>query len=70
MLARERFRSPPTRQPRSCLVAGGQKIAMFIGISNTSPFTLISQPNIKSRSRSEGKRLGTARFGGSSTCPL
>jgi NitT/TauT family transport system substrate-binding protein len=48
------------------LVAGGEKIAMFIGISNTSPFTLISQPNIKSAADLKGKRLGTARFGGSS----
>ena len=48
------------------LVAGGEKIAMFIGISNTSPFTLISQPNIKAAADLRGKRLGTARFGGSS----
>ena len=48
------------------LVAAGQKIAMFIGISNTSPFTLISQPNIKTAADLKGKRLGTARFGGSS----
>jgi NitT/TauT family transport system substrate-binding protein len=48
------------------LVAGGEKIAMFIGISNTSPFTLISQPSIKAAGDLKGKRLGTARFGGSS----
>ena len=48
------------------LVAGGEKIAMFIGISNTSPFTLISQPSIKVAADLKGKRLGTARFGGSS----
>lgn len=48
------------------LVAGGEKIAMFIGISNTSPFTLISQPSIKAAADLKGKRLGTARFGGSS----
>ena len=48
------------------LVAGGEKIAMFLGISNTSPFTLISQPNIKAAADLKGKRLGTARFGGSS----
>jgi ABC-type nitrate/sulfonate/bicarbonate transport system substrate-binding protein len=48
------------------LVAGGEKIAMFIGISNTSPFTLISQPSIKAAADLRGKRLGTARFGGSS----
>jgi NitT/TauT family transport system substrate-binding protein len=48
------------------LVAGGEKIAMFIGISNTSPFTLVSQPSIKAAADLRGKRLGTARFGGSS----
>jgi NitT/TauT family transport system substrate-binding protein len=48
------------------LVAGGEKIAMFIGISNTSPFTLVSQPSIKAAADLKGKRLGTARFGGSS----
>jgi len=48
------------------LVAGGEKIALFIGISNTSPFTLVSQPNIKAAADLRGKRLGTARFGGSS----
>jgi NitT/TauT family transport system substrate-binding protein len=48
------------------LIAGGEKIVMFIGISNTSPFTLVTQPNIKSAADLKGKRLGTARFGGSS----
>jgi NitT/TauT family transport system substrate-binding protein len=48
------------------LIAGGTDIAMFLGISNTSPFSLISQPNIKTAAELKGKRLGTARFGGSS----
>jgi NitT/TauT family transport system substrate-binding protein len=48
------------------LIAGGTDIAMFIGISNTSPFTLVSQPSIKNPAELKGKRLGTARFGGSS----
>jgi ABC-type nitrate/sulfonate/bicarbonate transport system substrate-binding protein len=48
------------------LVAGGEKIAAFIGISNTSPFTLVSQPSIRAAADLKGKRLGTARFGGSS----
>ena len=48
------------------LIAGGEKIAMFLGISNTSPFTLVSQPNIKKAADLKGRRLGTARFGGSS----
>ncbi len=48
------------------LIAGGSDIAMFLGISNTSPFTLITQPNIKTAAELKGKRLGTARFGGSS----
>ena len=48
------------------LIANGADIAMFLGISNTSPFTLITQPNIKTAADLKGKRLGTARFGGSS----
>lgn len=48
------------------LIANGVDVAMFLGISNTSPFTLISQPNIKAAADLRGKRLGTARFGGSS----
>lgn len=48
------------------LIAGGQDIAMFLGVSNTSPFTLMAQPNIKTAADLKGKRLGTARFGGSS----
>ncbi|MBI4528841.1 MAG: ABC transporter substrate-binding protein [Deltaproteobacteria bacterium] len=48
------------------LIAGGENIAMFLGISNTSPFTLITQPSIKKAADLKGKRLGTARFGGSS----
>jgi len=48
------------------LVAGGEKISMFLGLSNTSPFTLVTQPNIKNPGDLRGKKLGTARFGGSS----
>ncbi len=48
------------------LIAAGEKIVMFLGISNTSPFTLVSQPGIKKGADLKGKRLGTARFGGSS----
>ena len=48
------------------LIAGGEKIVMFLGLSNTSPFTLVAQPNIKKAADLRGKRLGTARFGGSS----
>jgi ABC-type nitrate/sulfonate/bicarbonate transport system substrate-binding protein len=48
------------------LVAGGEKVALFLGLSNTSPFTLVTQPSIKSAAGLKGKRLGTARFGGSS----
>jgi NitT/TauT family transport system substrate-binding protein len=48
------------------LIAGGEKIVMFLGISNTSPFALVTQPNIKTAADLKGKRLGTARFGGSS----
>ena len=48
------------------LIAGGEKIILFLGISNTSPFTLVAQPNIKKAADLKGKKLGTARFGGSS----
>jgi NitT/TauT family transport system substrate-binding protein len=48
------------------LIAGGQKLAMFLGLSNTSPFTLVTQPTIKTAADLRGKRIGTARFGGSS----
>lgn len=48
------------------LVAGGEKIVMFLGLSNTSPFTLVAQPGLKNPMDLKGKKLGTARFGGSS----
>ena len=48
------------------LIAGGEKIVMFLGLSNTSPFTLVTQPNLKKAADLAGKKLGTARFGGSS----
>ena len=48
------------------LIANGVDISMFLGISNTSPFALITQPNIKIAADLRGKRLGTERFGGSS----
>ncbi len=48
------------------LIANGADIAMFLGVSNTSPFTLVTQPSIKTAADLRGKRLGTARFGGSS----
>jgi NitT/TauT family transport system substrate-binding protein len=48
------------------LMAGGEKIVIFLGLSNTSPFTLVAQPGIKQAADLKGKRLGTARFGGSS----
>ena len=48
------------------LIAGGEKIAMFLGLSNTSPFTLVTQPSIKRAADLKGRKLGTARFGGSS----
>jgi ABC-type nitrate/sulfonate/bicarbonate transport system substrate-binding protein len=48
------------------LIAGGADIALFLGISNTSPFALITQPAVKTAADLRGKRLGTARFGGSS----
>jgi len=48
------------------LIAGGEKLSFFLGLSNTSPFTVVTQPNLRKAEELRGKRLGTARFGGSS----
>jgi NitT/TauT family transport system substrate-binding protein len=48
------------------LIAAGEKIDMFLGLSNTSPFSLVTQSNIKKPAELKNKRIGTARFGGSS----
>lgn len=48
------------------LVAAGEKISFFLGLSNTSPFSVVAQPNIRRAEDLKGKRIGTARFGGSS----
>ncbi len=48
------------------LIAAGQQIVAFLGLSNTSPFTLVTQSTIKTAGDLKGKRIGTARFGGSS----
>ncbi len=48
------------------LIAAGENIDMFLGVSNTSPFSLITQPGIKKAADLKNKRIGTARFGGSS----
>lgn len=48
------------------LIAGGEKLSFFLGLSNTSPFTVVTQPNLRKAEDLKGKRLGTARFGGSS----
>ena len=48
------------------LVAAGTNIDMFLGVSNTSPFSLVTQPGIKKPADLKSKRIGTARFGGSS----
>src|SRR5262249_26038417 len=48
------------------LIAGGEKLSFFLGLSNTSPFTLVTQRNLRKGEDLKGKRLGTARFGGSS----
>jgi ABC-type nitrate/sulfonate/bicarbonate transport system substrate-binding protein len=48
------------------LAATGEKLSFFLGLSNTSPFSLITQPNIRRAEELRGKRIGTARFGGSS----
>ena len=48
------------------LAASGEKMSFFLGLSNTSPFTVVTQPNIRRAEDLKGKRIGTARFGGSS----
>lgn len=48
------------------LIAGGEKLAFFLGLSNTSPFTLVTQANLRKAEDLKNKRIGTARFGGSS----
>ncbi len=48
------------------LIAGGEKLSFFLGLSNTSPFTVVTQPTLRKAEELRGKRLGTARFGGSS----
>jgi len=48
------------------LAATGEKMSFFLGLSNTSPFTVVTQPNLRRAEDLKGKRIGTARFGGSS----
>jgi len=48
------------------LAASGEKLSFFLGLSNTSPFTVVTQPNLRRAEDLKGKRIGTARFGGSS----
>jgi ABC-type nitrate/sulfonate/bicarbonate transport system substrate-binding protein len=48
------------------LAASGEKLSFFLGLSNTSPFTVVTQPNLRRVEDLRGKRIGTARFGGSS----
>ncbi|HMA79291.1 MAG TPA: ABC transporter substrate-binding protein [Candidatus Binatia bacterium] len=48
------------------LAASGEKMSFFLGLSNTSPFTVVTQPTIRRAQDLKGKRIGTARFGGSS----
>jgi ABC-type nitrate/sulfonate/bicarbonate transport system substrate-binding protein len=48
------------------LAASGEKLSFFLGLSNTSPFTVVTQPNIHRAEDLKGKKIGTARFGGSS----
>ncbi|HUR71598.1 MAG TPA: ABC transporter substrate-binding protein [Candidatus Limnocylindrales bacterium] len=48
------------------LAATGEKLSFFLGLSNTSPFSVISQPSMRRAEDLKGKKIGTARFGGSS----
>ena len=46
--------------------ATGEKMSFFLGLSNTSPFSVVTQPAIRRAEDLRGKKIGTARFGGSS----
>jgi len=48
------------------LAATGEKLSFFLGLSNASPFSVVTQPNIRRAEDLKGKKIGTARFGGSS----
>lgn len=48
------------------LAATGEKLSFFLGLSNTSPFSVVAQPTIRRAEDLKGKKIGTARFGGSS----
>ena len=48
------------------LVASGERLSFFLGLSNTSPFTVVTQPSLHKAEDLKGKKIGTARFGGSS----
>lgn len=48
------------------LAATGEKLSFFFGLSNTSPFSVVTQPQIRRAEDLKGKKIGTARFGGSS----
>lgn len=48
------------------LAATGEKLSFFFGLSNTSPFSVVTQSNIRRAEDLKGKKIGTARFGGSS----
>jgi NitT/TauT family transport system substrate-binding protein len=48
------------------LAATGEKLSFFFGLSNTSPFSVVSQPSMRRAEDLKGKKIGTARFGGSS----
>lgn len=48
------------------LAATGEKLSFFFGLSNTSPFSVVTQPSLRRAEDLKGKKIGTARFGGSS----
>ena len=48
------------------LAATGEKLSFFLGLSNTSPFSVVTQPSLRRAEDLKGKKIGTARFGGSS----
>ena len=48
------------------LAASGERLSFFLGLSNTSPVTVVTQPSLRKAEDLKGKKIGTARFGGSS----
>lgn len=48
------------------LAATGEKMSFFLGLSNTSPFSVVAQPTLRRAEDLKGRKIGAACFGGSS----